>query len=77
MATDNQVTEKKDFRGPPATSFRCEIGSDFLRPRPPSILLKGFIRFVDNAEMGETSFIFRNEVIEGALHYRKKKRTAS
>jgi|TARA_B110000914_G_scaffold58079_1_gene50385 hypothetical protein len=59
MATDNQVTEKKDFRG------------------PPSILLKGFIRFLDNAEMGKTSFIFRNEVIEGALHYRKKRRTAS
>jgi hypothetical protein len=38
-----------------------------LRSRPTSILLKGFIRFVGNTEMGEFGFIFRNEVAGGAL----------
>jgi len=40
-------------RAPPATCFRCEMGADSLRSRPASILLKEFIRFVDNAEMGD------------------------
>jgi len=29
------------------------MGADSLRSRPASILLKEFIRFVDNAEMGD------------------------
>ncbi|MFT6498593.1 MAG: hypothetical protein ACJAT6_000724 [Akkermansiaceae bacterium] len=43
------------------------MGAGFLRSRPTSILLKGFIRFVGNTEMGEFGFIFRNEVAGGAL----------
>jgi hypothetical protein len=53
--------------GLPVTCFRCEIGAGFLRSRTTSILLKGFIRFVGNTEMGEFGFIFRNEVAGGAL----------
>jgi hypothetical protein len=30
-------------------------------------IFNGFIKFVDNAEMGESRFIFRNEVTEGSL----------
>jgi hypothetical protein len=44
------------------------MGADFLRSRPVSILLKEFIRFVDNAEMGGPGFIYRNEVTRGAYY---------
>jgi len=42
-------------------------GKKFLRSRPTSILLKGFISFVDSAETAKSGFIFRNEITGSAL----------
>jgi len=42
-----------------------ELG--FSRSRRTRILLKEFIRFVDNVEIGKSGFILRNEVAGGAL----------